>query len=435
VIVKGRAAGAAALGLLALAWSGTARASGVDGAGREVVLPLAFTGSPRESIVTLTNPNPHPLSVTARYFGAEGTPNAVSVAGSKECTPQAVPLRGSVTLLLRELCPKAFSPDAENFGFVVLHSDADGLASLFVTSTIEFAGISTAIVAEPLGDHDPGFAGQDTLGLEVGGLRRRKNQDERPVCFLSTLGEPKKVMLSLLDQTGASLATTVTVAVAADQMERVDLEALFGLAPKDEDDLRVTFASVETGLLVAGCGGEHKVTRVVAYQPAQTPEPADRSRLHAVMVQATMHPGPYGIGYPWWHVALGHPASRKVTLSTYLRPDDEVRCWLEPWDEQIPAGYDTTPWLELRVRDPKFNVIAGGSQIKDTGAFHTPPRGRLPSAAGDRYLIEISFDEDAGSWPHWPSTVPHPGGWQIQCRSAAGMSEPIPVPVQYLDDF
>jgi hypothetical protein len=434
MVVKGRAAGAVALGLLALAWSGTARASGVDGAGRGLVLPLAFTGSPRESIVTLTNPNPHPLTVKGQYFGAEGTLNAVSVAGSKECPPQTVPLRGSVTLLLRELCPKAFSPDAENFGFVVLQSDADGLASLFVTSTIEFAGISTAIVAEPLGDHDPAFAGQDTLGLEVGGLRRRKSLDERPVCFLSTLGEPKKVMVSLLGQTGASLATPVTVAVDADQMERVDLEALFVLAPKDEDDLRVTFTSAESGLLVAGCGGEHKVTRVVAYQPAQTPEPADRSRLHAVMVQAGLQAGPYGIGFPWQHTSVGGPADRKVTLSTYLRPDDEVRCWLEPWVQQNPP-YDTTPWIELRVLDPKFNVIAGGNSSKDTGTFRTPPRGSLPSAAGDRYLIEISFDEDAPSWPHWPNHVPHSGGWQIQCRSAAGMSEPIPVPVEYLDDF
>ena len=431
--VERRAARAAALGLLALLPAGAAHATGVDGAGRRVVVPLAFTGGSRESIITITNPNPLPLAVRSTYTGAEGTSKAASTSGEIECLPQTVPANGTLTVLLKNLCLDGV--DGENFGFVVLVVDMDTEPNMFVTTTVESIGVSTSIDAQPWADHDPGFAPQATLGLEVGGVRRRANQEERPVCFLGTLGEPKKVALNLLDRGGASLGTPAVFSIAAGRMLRVDLESQFGLAPADEDDLRVTFSSAEPGLLLAGCGAENKTTKSIGFQLAQTPEPADRSRLHDVVVEAETHPGPYQVPFPWWHTAVCDPADRKVTLSTYLRPDDEARCWLETWVQQAPPGYDTTPWLELQVKDPKFNVIAGGSRVKDTGTFRTRSRGALPAAAGDRYVIEISFDEDAGSWPHWPSTVPHAGGWQVHCTSAAGMSEPIPVPVQYPDDF
>jgi hypothetical protein len=116
----------------------------VDGAGRRLVIPLAFTGSPRESIITFTNPNPVPLTVTASYTGAEGTPKAAStVPGDIACEPQQVDANGTVTVLLRNLCPDAFSPDTENFGFVVLASATDGNPNLFVTTTVESFGVTT----------------------------------------------------------------------------------------------------------------------------------------------------------------------------------------------------------------------------------------------------------------------------------------------------
>jgi hypothetical protein len=427
-----RASRAAALGLLALLPCGAARASGVDGAGRRVVIPLAFMGGPRESIITITNPNPVPLTVRSTYFGAEDTAKAASTSGKIDCRPQTVPANGSATVLLKNLCLDD-PPVEENFGYVVLVVDMDTEPNMFVTTTVESMGVSTGIDAQPWADHDPGFAPQATLGLEVGGVRRRASQEEWPVCFVGTLGEPKKFTLSLLDRGGAPLGTPAVLSMDADRMVRVDLEKQFVLAPADEDDLRVTFSSAEPGLLIAGCGAENKSTKSIGFQLAQTPEPADRSRLHDVVVHVETNPGPYFVPYPWSHTLLHDTLDRKVVLSTYVRPDDELHCWLEAWVGASPP-YDTSPYLELRVLDPKFNVIAGGSRVKDTGPFRTPSRGHLPSAAGDRHLIEVSYDEDA-SWPHLPSFIPPTGAWQVHCTSAAGMSEPIPVPVLYLDDF
>ena len=100
-----------------------AGASGVDGAGETVVVPLAFTGSPRESTFTITNPNPEAVRVKSTYVGAEGTRNAASLFGPIACDDQTVPGRGSVTLLLRVLCPDAYNADVENLGYVTVSVD------------------------------------------------------------------------------------------------------------------------------------------------------------------------------------------------------------------------------------------------------------------------------------------------------------------------
>lgn len=438
--VQGRAARAAALGLLALLAAGAARASGVDGAGETVVVPLAFTGSPRESTFTITNPNPETVHVQSTYVGAEGTLNAASVRGPIGCVDQPVPGRGSVTLLLRTLCPAAFTADGENFGYVAVSVDvplpsypSEPIRPVFVSTIVSATGISTGIDGQPMGDHDPGFPPQSTFGLEVGGLRTRQNQQERPVCFVGTFAEAKKVSLNVLDRNGNPMAAGLTRTLVPERMLRIDLQSALHLPSADQDDLRLVATSSDPGLLLLGCGGENRTTKSIAYQPSQTPEPADRSRLHSVTVHAEMNPGPYFVPYLWEHSAFPHyTQDLKVQLSTYLRPDDEVRCVLENWVGD-PHG-TIWPHLELRVLNPAFNVIAGGSNVQDTGLFRTASRGKLPAAAGDRHVIEISYNEGS-SWPHWPSHVPNTGTWQVRCMSAAGMSEPIPVPSAALDDF
>src|SRR6187402_1023700 len=51
-------------------------ATGVDGAGRIVVVPLVMSDAHRESVLTLTNAGPEPLTIDALYVGATGTPLA-----------------------------------------------------------------------------------------------------------------------------------------------------------------------------------------------------------------------------------------------------------------------------------------------------------------------------------------------------------------------
>jgi hypothetical protein len=137
------------------------------------------------------------------------------------------------------------------------------------------------------------------------------------------------------------------------------------------------------------------------------------------------------IGIVWENTAAGGNADTKVVLSTYLRSDDEVRCRLVPFVNQ-PNGLDTTPWLDLQMKDPNGVRVAGGTGAKDTGVVSTRARGTYGPGATQRYLIEIGFDNSATlGWPWFTTT----GGWQIQCESAAGMSEPIALPAVFTDDF
>lgn len=432
-MVGGGRAARAALCLVALAHAAGLRASGVDGAGRLMVVPLAFTGQPRESVVTLTNPNAEPVTVSTWYVGAEGTPQAASVVGVLECEEQVVPAGGARAVRLRDLCPQAFMPDRENFGYLWMRSRADASENVFVATSVDSPGASFGIAGQPVGAFDPALSpAGGTTGLEVAGLRTRQSLGERPVCFVASLGEPKKVELTLSESTGAPLGSAVSVGLDADRMQRVDLQSAFALPPADRDGLRLSIASADASLVVAGCGAEHAATRTIAYQPAQSSEPVDRARLHSVVVHAGLEEGPYSLGAPFWHTAFGSPSSRKVVLSTYLRSNDEVRCVLERWVLQ-PDAHDATAWTEIQMRDPLGVVVGGGSGAKDTGVVKTRPRGTYGASVTQRYFVDISFDEGGPSFP-WPNQV-HLGGWQVACRSAAGMSEPVGVPVVAADDF
>ena len=124
---------------------------------------------------------------------------------------------------------------------------------------------------------------------------------------------------------------------------------------------------------------------------------------------------------------MGAPWQKQV-LSTYLYPEDQVRCWLEPptWVNMPHFNFDPTPWYEMHVFDPDGNLRAGGDWVTDTGVFNTGHRNELNQRRVDnRWLIEISVNEDA------VAQVPFPSGyccnWHLRCSSGAGMSRPVKV--------
>jgi hypothetical protein len=408
-----------------------ARATGLDGAGQRMIVPLVFTGGDRESTVTLTNVHVQPASLSIVYVGAEGTRHAASVDGQIACANQTVPPGASISERLRDLCPGIYEGDVENFGYLVVtvRVDPPAVGRLFVETVVDgLFGIPSGITGQPVGAYNSAPPSPATLGLEVGGLRTRAGGAERPVCFVASLDEKKTVDLDLRDASGASLGSTVSLVLDADRMERIDLQSRFGLSPQDRDELRLTAVSTDGALVVIGCGAERLANLALAYQPARSPDAGDLSRVHSAYVNAFLRPGPYTIGAAFAHIAVGAPHNAKITLSTYLRAEDEVRCLLQPWNYQPP--FDSTPWIEIQLRNPLGQVVAGGSTVRSF-VYRTPPRGSLPVGTSQEYFIEISFDEDAAL--PWPSG--YLGGlWQLACESGAGMSEPIPVPIE-LNDF
>jgi hypothetical protein len=223
-----------------------ARATGLDGAGQRMIVPLVFTGGDRESTVTLANPHVQPASLSIVYVGAEGTRHAASVDGEIGCPDLTVPARHSVSRRLRDLCPGIHEADLENFGYLVVtvRIDPPAVGRLFVESVVDGrAGIASGITGQPVGAYNAAPASPATLGLEVGGLRTRAAGGERPVCFVASLDEKKAVDLDLRDASGARLGSTLSMGLDARRMERIDLQSKFGLPPQDRDELRLTAAS------------------------------------------------------------------------------------------------------------------------------------------------------------------------------------------------
>jgi hypothetical protein len=422
--VVGRAVGVAALAVLSLSVVDAARATGVDGAGRIVIVPVVVSGDTRESVITITNAGTEDLRMRGTFVGAEGTQTAASVVGPIPCLQPVVPADGSLTQPLRDLCP-GVRVDGESFGYLELISSADAHLNFFVTSDIETQrSTHSAVAGQPIGAFD---TAAPAAGLEVAALRTRK-VDEQLFCYVASLEEGKKVALELRDAAGTSFGTK-SFSLAARRMERVELPSSIGLPPLDRDGLRVAVMSADTALVIAGCGPFRPATNVLSYQHAQAMAPADRARLRSVDVDAKLRPGPWTVGYRWNHPLFPGGLDNVVALSTYLRSDDQVRCRLVNYTSM---PFDPTPWLDLRILGPNGALVAGGKGVKDTGTFDTRSRGTYPPGMTQRYQIEIGFDEAAHAANSWPQTgfPSHPqpwGGWALHCDSAAGMSEPLPI--------
>jgi hypothetical protein len=407
-----------------------AHATGVDGAGRIVIVPLVVSLADRQSEITITNAGPGGLLIHSLYVGAEGTPLAASMGGVITCLDQVVPPRGSVSVLLSDLCPLVAPPNLDtppNFGYVELTSDDRGDPPLFhASSTVDDGSESFGIAGQPAGAFDSATSGLRVLGLRTDGSTPRV---EDLVCYVATLNEKKKVSISLLNGVPQILGTG-TIDLDARRMRRVDVPRLLRLGAATRTNLWVGLTSASPGILIGGCAIEQTSRGRIAYQPGQTPNPTDAARLRNVYVSSLLHNGPYFFGAPFsWHQ---NGLKLKTVLTTYLRADDRVRCRFEAPDYityKCPTAFpfcssskDPSPWYELQMRGPDGRVVAGPG-VSDTGYFDTGHRGQYPAAAGERWQIELSWNEAMpnGGWPF--SALP--GHWGLRCESAAGMSEPI----------
>jgi len=391
-----------------------AHASGVDGAGRIVVVPLVFNGPDRQSRITLTNGGTEPLTLQTRYVGADGTPHP----GLLACNGVSLAPLEAKTFSLSAVCNLP-PPDVEDLGYLEFQSSGDSRLTFFATSVVwtNASQETSSIVGEPIGAFTPGWPNSYVLGLRTEGPSSPTNETLK--CYVGAFDLDKTIMLELADGANTNLGTLFGQMVPARHMKVFDMVSALGLPFVPRDNLHLLTASTDNASAVVGCAMLHPNTRAVAWQPAQSDASRDVSRRHVVDVNTELVEGPYHIPYVWNHTLIKQPFDRKVTLSTYLQADDALRCFLE----KDPNFADWTPWLELQVRAPDGSVVAGGNGARDTGIFTTGARGVYKPSLGNRWYIDISLDEDAfnaGGWPHQDA-----GAWGLHCESAAGMSEPI----------
>jgi hypothetical protein len=409
-----------------------ASASGVDGAGNVLVVPLVFAGSERTSVVTLRNAGPEVIEVRATYVGAGGTVKAANGVGPIECERQTLRGDQSLSLSLADWCGMR---DGQNFGYLKLESSGDSRINFTATSTTRTRqGAAFVVPGQPVGAFDPGrgplpFFGRPSSLHAIGLQGEIPPQGSQPplkelACYVASLDEPKHVEVSLLDSAGRVIAAGFRLKLDAQRMERVLPLPALGLPPGTRlRELRVLVTPVsffDSAMMIAGCALESRLDGTVAYQPARTPEPLDEARLTTAGAETLITPAGLKIAAIWTHTSTGDSVDRKVTLATYLRPEDRVRCTLGM--PSGSSGFDPQPWLELQVRDPRGTVVAGGDRAADTGVFSTGPRGRYRD---QRWHVDVSLNEVAQAQSPWPRSEPH--WWAVICQSSAGMSALLPV--------
>jgi hypothetical protein len=441
-------AGAALAVTAVTSFSNPAAASGVDGAARTIVIPLVMNGPDRASSITITNPGRETIEIETLYIPARGTPawNIVHGPGAIACQSVKLDPENTVTLGLESLCPATATRDAENYGYLELHSGGDSAKLFFASSWNETrTGYSFAVDGYPVGAFDPSRVSTPAIplvppfpmpGLRVVGLQTSQSGgffSERIMCYAASLQEPKRV--ELIPHVGGVALAPVAIALKPREMERIDVTGM--IRGGSASNVTVEFSASDAGQLVGGCAVESEELKTLDFRPAHTLHPRDMSRLREVAEDSGLAAGPYVFAYTWSNTLVGDPRSTKVVLSSYVQTDDEVQCRLEQ-PSGIYPNFDPTPWLELRVVDPEGNVRAGGNGVKDTGKFSTGVRNSLKNGYQNRWLIEISFDEDHQAQQSWP-TSEKTGGWGLRCFSAAGMSHPLLVGhddfTAFKDDF
>lgn len=418
-----------------------ARAASLDGAGRIVVVPYVVSGFRRETTLYLTNPSRRFVTVSALYIGAEGTPFASSVKGPISCASR-VTLRpeGSEQISLSQLCPELSTPDVENVGYVELTTrGGNDTAPFFATSVVNTINNDQfGVEGVPVGAID---SAESTL-LRVGTLRVTGLEGDVPSanpaglekvasCYVATLAEPKNVTVQLMEYTSGAarpIGTPVTAKLGARQM--VQLRNIFQMAglPRGRStnttaefyaDHSGTLIYADGAALIASCGISTLALDTEDYRLARTPRPRDLSRTRGPVVgEMNFSVGPYTIGY-------GMPQGVNAVMSTYLRHEDHVRCWLVR--SSIRPNVDSVPWQELRVINPDGVVVAGGPFAQDTGVFFTGVKNSTNNGINDRWRIEVSWIGTPGSYPPLPNNIPTNLFSNVQCTSSSGMSHLMPL--------
>jgi hypothetical protein len=254
-------------------------------------------------------------------------------------------------------------------------------------------------------------------------------------CAVGTLAEPKTVVVQLQEYSGGvarPLGSASTVTLVPWRMEILgDLFGRAGLPQGRSANVTAEFYDLPAGglpnsPLIAWCSVDDRASRLEDVRLAETPEPQDRGRSRAIVRgDSELDVGPFHTGYVL-------PLGDKARMAMYLRHEDRVRCYLTESTVKPNAG--VVPWQELRVLDPDGKIVAGGSDVSDTGVFTTGVKNAHHRGVDDRWTVEISWRElQRGDY----SQVPKANQWEVfgvECRATNGLSQLLPLDATS-DDF
>jgi len=378
----------AVLGALALC--GTAQAQSPNGYGTIVDLPLVVnTGTFSSDIfIHATSAGANTIGVT--YYGATGTPTGVVFCGN---IALAAGETGQYTL--QGLC--GLPPAASNFGRLRLQEVVTTNRPFAAYARVQsFSANGFSVEGFPIGN----LAGSDGSQF-VQGLRRQAGAPGyQSNCFISALGEPVSVLWSLQNgATGATIGSSTTVALAANEIVRVlDVFTARGAPAGDYSNVRARFTENgpnEAGF-VAYCTVQNNTSFDADFRIAKDAEPSDRNYVYTAFSNTD------GLGAP---LSIGL-ASEKEILGIHLRHPDFVAC---------SVGGSQVANLEMQLKDPSGVVVAGGGSVSSFGETYLGNRDQRNGGISGLWTIEVSSTGSA--------TIPAP--YSISCTAGNGTHRPL----------
>ena len=380
--------------------AGSAMAQTADGYGTLIRVPVAVNTSTFGTDLFIHNPNGQTISVAVQYYGADGTTNP----GARTCTTQNIAAGNTRQVSLASLCGFV---GGSNFGHLRLQElNPENVPFAAYTRVQAFSGDGFSIEGFKIGSIT-GSAGNSW----VTGLRRQASgPGYQTNCFLASMAEPVGVNWNLQSSTGATIGSAQTTNLAANQMVRfLDVFSAVGAPAGDYNNVTARFSELGTGEpgYMAFCTVQNNTTFDADFRFAKEQAPADQ-RSEKFTFSGTTGQG----------VALSIPdTTLQHELGMYLQHPDWVQCSL--------SGSGSAD-LEMRLKDPQGNIVAGGNDVTSFGEVYLGERSTRNNGINGLWTLEVENGSFALSFPK---------AYSVSCQSGNGSNRPLLIGTDTSDGF
>jgi len=380
------------LALSGLALAGTAMAQSASGYATIIRVPVAVNTATFSTTLNIHNPNLQAITVGVTYYGAVGT----SSPFQRACTAQTIASGATSQVTLAALC--GFGIGTSNFGHLRLQEVNIQNRPFAVYSRVStFGGDGFSVEGFPIGS----ITGSTGWTYATGLRRQAGAPGYTSNCFVGSKGEAVDVEWSLFDDAGAQIGATQTTPLAANQMVRfLNVFSAVGAPAGDINGATARFGEVlatgEPGFM-AFCTVQNNTSFDADFRMAKENEPADE-RSDKFSFSATT-----GLG-----AVLSIPdfATQDV-LGIYLQHPDFVQCAL--------SGSGSAD-LEMRLKDPQGNVVAGGNNVTSFGEVYLGERSTRNSGQNGLWTLEV----ENGSF-----ALTYPKTYGVSCESGNGANRAL----------
>ena len=410
------------LALCVMAVSTPVHAQTTDGYHAIQVLPVVVDTASFVQRITLRNPEQFPISVSARYYPADGTAQVSPI----ECDVTPLAARADATIgSLRTLCPTL--AQGSNFGTLVLRS---GLSAPFAV----YSRVSNPAGAGFSVEGFPAHAFTSALSVSTG-LRRLAASGGAPAfqtnCFVGNLAElapeapPATTDITLtLYKDQVALGSTVRSLPPGRLVRLLDVFSAVNAPAGDHDNVRAVFSpdnnSVQPGI-VAFCTVQDNTSFGADFRIAKAEVSWGFGKVGSqdTGLRRTSLDG-FDFSFPndtFRDFAIPAGASRNLH-ALYFRHPDVIGCKLWTPTNQLPTvNYGLEMRLLAQVSGTyDWTPIAGGNDALGFAGLYLGDKRLRGVGANTNYLLEVESNGQNQGVSR---------GYKISCESGSGHSIPF----------